>query len=72
MKLIVERICQDIAVLEKENLTHIEVSTSLLPEGVKEGSVLIFDGTDYHIDAEAEAEIRARIINKQRSIFKKH
>ena len=38
---------------------------------VKEGNVLIFDGTSYSIDPEAEARARERIISKQRSIFKK-
>ena len=72
MKLTVERIYQDIAVLEKEDMSHIEVSTKLLPKDLKEGNVLVFNGTDYAIDAKAEAEARARIIEKQRSIFKKH
>ncbi len=71
MKLTVERIYQDIAVLEKEDMSHIEVSTKLLPEGLKEGNVLIFNGFDYLIDTEAEAQARKRIIEKQRSIFKK-
>ena len=71
MKLTVERIYQNIAVLEKEDMSHIEVSTDLLPKGLKEGNKLIFDGFDYFIDTEAEVEARARIIEKQRSIFKK-
>ena len=72
MKLTVERIYQDFAVLEKEDMSHIETSTKLLPKGLKEGNVLVFDGSDYLVDAEAEVEARARIIEKQRSIFKKH
>lgn len=72
MRFTVERIYQDIAVLEKEDMTHIEVSTALLPEGVKEGNVLVFNGADYITDIDAEAEARTEIIKKQRSIFKKH
>lgn len=71
MKLTVDRITQGIAVLEKEDMSHIEVSLNLLPCGVKEGSVLFFDGEAYRLDSEAENAARERIINKQRSIFKR-
>lgn len=71
MKLIVERIYNNLAILEKDDLTHIEIELKLLPAGLKEGSVLSFDGTDYYLDTEAEEEARLRIINKQRSVFKK-
>ena len=71
MRLIIDRITDGIAVLEKEDMTHIEIEASLLPDGVKEGTVLDFDGINYVVNSEAEAEIRERIIKKQRSIFKK-
>ena len=71
MKLTVDRITEGIAVLEKEDMTHLEVSVDKLPCGVKEGNVLVFDGSTYRVDANAQAEAKARIINKQRSIFKK-
>lgn len=71
MKLTVERIIQGIAVLEKEDGAHLEVSLGKLPVGIKEGNVLSFDGTAYCLDAQAEAQARARIINKQRTAFKK-
>lgn len=71
MRLTVDRIVEGIAVLEKDDLSHTEVSVYLLPDGTKEGSVLAFDGNTYTLDADAEAEARARIINKQRSIFRK-
>ena len=71
MKLTVERIVEGVAVLEKEDLSHIEVEISLLPEGIREGNVLIYDGSAYSLDEEAEKEQRMRIINKQRSAFKK-
>ena len=71
MKLIVDRIVGNIAVLEKEYLTHVEVSIYILPFGTKEGNVLAFDGNTYVLDVDSEAEARARIISKQRSIFKK-
>ena len=71
MKLTVDRIEEGFAVIEKEDLTHETISLSLLPEGTKEGSVLVFDGTTYSLDLEAEKEARERIIKKQRSVFKK-
>ena len=71
MKLTVERVGEAFAVLEKEDMTHIEVSLDKLPSGIKEGNVLNFDGTYYHLDEAAEKEARTRIIEKQRSIFKK-
>lgn len=71
MKLTVDRITEGIAVLEKEDMSHIQISLDKLPLGVKEGNILVFDGAAYHIDAEAEASARERIICKQRSIFKK-
>lgn len=71
MKLTVERIVEGVAVLEKEDLSHIEVEISLLPEGIREGNVLIYDGSAYSLYKEAEKEQRTRIINKQRSAFKK-
>ncbi|MBE6773475.1 MAG: DUF3006 domain-containing protein [Ruminococcaceae bacterium] len=71
MKLTVDRIEEDFAVLEKEDMSHESIPVSLLPAGTKEGSVLTFDGTTYTLDPDAEAEARARIISKQRSIFKK-
>ena len=71
MKLTVERITEGVAVLEKEDMSHIQISLDKLPPGVKEGNILAFDGAAYHIDPEAEASVRERIISKQKSIFKK-
>lgn len=71
MKFVVERISEDFAILEKDDLSRIQVDISLLPSGLKEGNVLFYDGKEYHIDAEAEEQIRKRIVQKQRSIFKR-
>ena len=71
MKLTVERITEGIAVLEKEDMSHIEVPVSALPEGVREGNMLDFNGETYTVDSFAENAARERIIAKQRSIFKK-
>lgn len=71
MNLTVDRIEEGFAILEKEDMSYENVPLSLLPSGTKEGSVLTFDGTTYTLDLDAEAEARARIIAKQRSVFKK-
>lgn len=71
MKLTVDRIVEGIAVLEKEDLSHIEVPLISLPKGTKEGSVLNFDGTTYTADEDEEAERKRRIAEKQKLIFGK-
>ena len=71
MKLIVDRIEEGFAVLEKEDLTHILVRLCELPEGLKEGSVLDFDGENYSLNSDAESERRKRISVKHKMIFKK-
>ncbi len=69
MKLTVDRIVEGIATLEKEDLTHIEIDIKLLPEGTKEGTVLLYDGESYTVDADEEAIRRQRILEKQRMLF---
>ncbi len=71
MILIVDRIEEGTAVLEKDGLGHIYVPVSELPEGVKEGTVLRFDGTSYIIDADEEEIRRKCILELQSRIFKK-
>lgn len=71
MKLTVDRIMEGIAVLEKEDESHVEVPVSELPEGVREGNILCFVDGVYRVDAEAESDARRRIVSKQRSVFKK-
>lgn len=71
MKFIVDRIEDGIAVLEREDLAHIEVSSDELPDGVREGSVLIFDGVSYTFDMDEETLRKKRIYEKQQSLFKK-
>ena len=71
MKLIVDRIEEGTAVLEKEDLSRIEIPVSELPEGVKEGTVLLYDGNSYVTDSDEEALRKQRILEKQRMLFKK-
>lgn len=73
MKFIVERINEDFAILEKEDLSHLRVDIECLPENIKEGSILFSEnGSSYEIDTVAELQTRNRIIEKQRGIFKRN
>ena len=67
-KLIVDRIVGDIAVLEKENRSHIEVLLSDISFDIKEGSVLLFDGSEYTADDDSEAARRKRIFEMQQKL----
>lgn len=71
MRLIVDRIVENLAVLEKEDLTHIDVSLSVLPDGTKEGSILEFSNGEYILLENEEKARREEILKKQRNIFKK-
>ncbi len=64
-KLIVDRIAEGIAVLEKEDKSHIEVPLEKFSFSVKEGSVLLFDGEKFLRDESEEAERRRRILALQ-------
>ncbi len=66
----VDRIEEGMAVLEKEDLTHIEIPVSELSLEVKEGNVLHFENGKFTLDEATEAERRRRILEKQRNIFK--
>lgn len=70
-KLIVDRIVGDIAVLEKEDKSHIEISLAEISFEIKEGSVLLFDGFGYSADVESEDERRNRIFQLQERLRSK-
>ena len=69
-KLIVDRIENGIAVLEKEDLSHTEISLNEIGFEVKEGDVLLFENGIYTVDTAYEEERRRNIFQKQRNIFK--
>ncbi len=71
MRFTVERMGDSFAVLESEDMTHIEVDLCILPDNIKIGNILIFDGKKYTVDYDDESETRKRIAEKQKSIFKK-
>ena len=70
-KLIVDRIVGDIAVLEKEDRSHIEVSLSEIGLDIKEGSVLLFEGSEYTADKESEDVRRKKLFEMQQKLKKR-
>ena len=70
-KYIVDRVTEGIAVLEKEDRSHIEVSVSDIGFEVKEGSVLLFDGAKYTADTDEESERRKKLFAMQEMLKKK-
>lgn len=69
-KLIVDRIVGDIAVLEKEDKRHIEVSVAEIGVEIKEGSILLFDGYKYSADMDSEAARRKKLFEMQQKLKK--
>ena len=70
-KLIVDRIIGDIAVLEKDDRSHVEVSLSEIDIDIKEGSILLFDGIRYTAAEESEAARRKRVFEMQQRLRNK-
>lgn len=64
-KLIVDRIIGDIAVLEKDDRSHIEVSLAEINADIKEGSILLFDGSEYTADKVSEQARRNKLFEMQ-------
>ncbi len=65
MKYSVDKIENDIAVLENiDDGTKIEVSTTVLPDSLKEGNILYYENESYKIDIREETKRRKRIRSK--------
>ncbi len=69
MRYTVDRIEENTAVCESEDLQTIVIPLCDLPQNVHEGSVLVFDDGVYFIDEAAEAERRKKLFDLQNSIF---
>ena len=67
-KLIVDRVVGDIAVLEKEDRSHIEVLLADICLDIKEGSILLFDGVEYTADEASEVLRRKKIFEMQQKL----
>lgn len=70
-KLIVDRIVGDIAVLEKDDRSHIEVPVDEIGFLIKEGSILLFDGEKYSADKESEDTRRKKLFEMQQKLKKR-
>ena len=70
MRLIIDRIEENIAVCEKEDLSHIDIPLPHLPEGTKEGSVILVDENGkYTLDVKQEDERRKKLLEMQKKLF---
>lgn len=69
MKYIIDRIENGFAVCETEEMKIVNIPFDILPEEVKEGSVLLFEEGKYVLLAEEEKERRDRILSLQDDIF---
>lgn len=70
-KLIVDRIIGEIAILEKEDRSNIEVQLSEIGIAVKEGSILLFDGHKYITEKVSEDDRRKKIFEMQERLKRK-
>lgn len=71
MKYVIDKIENDIVLLESINDNNMtEVDIKLLPEGVKETDVLIFDGDSYILDNKAKEDRLDRIREKMEKLKK--
>ena len=67
--LIVDRIEGKVAVCEIADLVILSLPLSLLPKGVQEGAVLVFDGESFVIDVDAQKTRNAKIKKKMDELF---
>lgn len=67
--LIVQRISQEIAVLELENRESLELPLAVLPEGTKENDVLYLDSGRLYIDTEETERRQGCNVALFRSLF---
>lgn len=68
VRAIVDRIEEDLAVLEVGGEGSVEWPVKFLPQGLKEGNVL---DVDFRINRKAEAEARAAISDLQRQLLER-
>lgn len=71
IKFTVDRIADNIVVLEKEDRSHIEVALSDIGIDIKEGSILLFDGEVYSADKANEDERRKKLFQMQERLKKR-
>ncbi len=70
-KLIVDRIEEGIAVLEKEDGTYIKMNATDFSFDIREGNILTFDGGKYSLIKDEEEERRSKILALQSKLLQK-
>ncbi|MBR6568302.1 MAG: DUF3006 domain-containing protein [Clostridia bacterium] len=70
-RLIVDRISEGIAVIEKEDLSRITVNASEFGFTVNEGDVLLFDGKKYIKDEAEKDERKLKLLLMQEKLKEK-
>lgn len=65
----VDRIENSVAICENEDMSTIKLPLSLLPNGIREGSIIAFENGVYTIDKSEEVRRKERISKLQNLIF---
>ena len=69
MDMIIERIEEDIVIIELEDGKHIEVSKNNFPENIKEGDFVFESEDNYFVDVDKTANLREKITELQSSLW---
>ena len=69
MRYIVDRFEDGLAVCEQEDGALENIPLEELPEGTREGSVLVCEDGTWTLDLKSEEERRARLYAKQEGLF---
>ena len=69
MRYIIDRIEGGLAVCEREDGGFEDIPLCQLPEGVREGSVLVLQDGAWTLDAQAENERRKMLFERQEGLF---
>lgn len=69
MKFYVDRIEKDVVICENDNNDIASLPLSDMPDGIKDGSVLLYEGGKYTLLTDEEEERRNRMLSLQNEIF---
>ena len=67
--MVIERIEEDIVVIENGNGDHFEVLKNKFPENIKEGDFVLKSEDNYIIDADKTTELRKKNTELQNSLW---
>ena len=67
--MIIERMEEDIVIIELEDGKHIEVSKNNFPENIKEGDFVFESEDNYFVDVDKTANLREKITELQSSLW---